>query len=214
MVIYTCKGGIAMTKRMIALLSVIFIAVLAVFFMSQTSLASKLTASASMKPHHYSKHEEKMLAVTNLDYKSNIIAYDVKAPNHAKEAYVKATYYEKGKAKQPLFSGGLTVSKEFDMFAITYKIDDDTHKVMFNVGSNDTSLGIEAEKPQKMNGYSFTGLEKKQTVKMNKTYPVAALFGDDGNGIRVAPLSTDDGEVVKELISSNPYVYLFTVEFK
>ncbi len=52
-----------------------------------------------------------------------------------------------------------------------------------------------------MNGYSFTGLEKKQTVKMNKTYPVA-------------PLSTDDGEVVKELISSNPYVYLFTVEFK
>lgn len=65
-----------------------------------------------------------------------------------------------------------------------------------------------------MNGYSFTGLEKKQKVKMNKTYPVAALFGDDGSGIRVAPLSTDDGEVVKELISSNPYVYLFTVEFK
>lgn len=49
---------------------------------------------------------------------------------------------------------------------------------------------------------------------MNKTYPVAALFGDDGSGIRVAPLSTDDREVVKELISSNPYVYLFTVEFK
>ncbi|MFF2443626.1 hypothetical protein [Priestia megaterium] len=50
---------------------------------------------------------------------------------------------------------------------------------------------------------------------MNKTYRVAALFGDDGSGIRVAPLSTDDdGEVVKELISSNPYVYLFTVEFK
>lgn len=65
-----------------------------------------------------------------------------------------------------------------------------------------------------MNGYSFTGLEKKQTVKMNKTYPVAALFGDDGSGIRVAPLSTDDEEVVKELISTNPYVYLFTVEFK
>ncbi|WP_260511525.1 hypothetical protein [Priestia megaterium] len=138
-----------MTKRMITLLSVIFIAVLAVFFMSQTSLASKLTASAFMKPHHYSKHEEKMLAVTNLDYKSNIIAYDVKTPSDAKEAYVKATYYEKGKAKEPLFSGGLTVSKEFDMFAITYKINDDTHKVMFNVGSNDTNLGIEAEKPKK-----------------------------------------------------------------
>ncbi|MED4027762.1 hypothetical protein P4672_16035 [Priestia megaterium] len=204
-----------MTKRTITLLSVIFIAVLAVFFMSQTSLAAKLTASAFMKPHHYySKHEEKMLAVTNLDYKSNIIAYDVKAPSDAKEAYVKATYYEKGKAKEPLFSGGLTVSKEFDMFAITYKIDDDAHKVMFNVGSNDTNLGIEAEKLKKMNSYSFTGLEKKQTVKMNKTYPVAALFGDDGSGILVAPLSTDDEEVVKELISSNPYVYLFTVEFK
>ncbi|MCM3641558.1 hypothetical protein M4D68_10450 [Priestia aryabhattai] len=205
-----------MTKRMIALLSVIFITVLAVFFMSQTSLslASKLTASGSIKPHHYSKHEEKMLSVTNLDFKGNIIAYDVKAPSSAKEAHVKATYYEKGKTKQPLFSGGLTVSKEFDMFAITYKIDDDTHKVMFNVGSNDTNLGIEEEKPQKMNGYSFTGLEKKQKVKMNKPYPVAALFGDDGSGIRVAPLSTDDGEVVKELISSNPYVYLFTVEFK
>lgn len=155
-----------------------------------------------------------MLSVTNLDFKSNIIAYDVKAPSGAKEAHVKATYYEKGKTKQPLFSGGLTVSKEFDMFAITYKIDDDTHKVMFNVGSNDTNLGIEEEKPKKMNGYSFTGLEKKQKVKMNKPYPVAALFGDDGSGIRVAPLSTDDGEVVKELISSNPYVYLFTVEFK
>ncbi|MBX9966887.1 hypothetical protein ACFW1J_03950 [Priestia aryabhattai] len=201
-----------MTKRMTALLSVVFIA--ALFFMSQTSLASKWTTSASIKPHHYSKHEEKMLAVTNLDYKSNIIAYDVKAPKGAKEAYVKATYYEKGKAKQPLFSGGLTVSKEFNMFAITYKIDDDTHKVMFNVGSNDTNLGIKAKKPKKMNGYSFTGLEKKQKVKMNKPYPVAALFGDDGSGIRVAPLSTDDGEVVKELISSNPYVYLFTVEFK
>ncbi|MCM3771078.1 hypothetical protein M3225_11300 [Priestia aryabhattai] len=203
-----------MTKRMIALLSVVFIAVLALFFISQTSLASKLVTSASIKSHHYSKHEEKMLAVTNLDYKSNIITYDVKAPNGAKEAHVKATYYEKGKAKKPLFLGGLTVSKEFDMFAITYRIDDDHHKVMFNVGSNDTNLGIEAEKPKKMNGYSFTGLEKKQTVKMNKTYPVAALFGDDGSGIRVAPLSTDDGEVVKELISSNPYVYLFTVEFK
>lgn len=214
MVICTYKGGNAMTKRMIALLSVIFIAVLAVFFMSQTSLASKLTASGSIKPHHYSKHEEKMLSVTNLDFKSNIIAYDVKAPSGAKEAHVKATYYEKGKTKQPLFSGGLTVSKEFDMFAITYKIDDDTHKVMFNVGSNDTNLGIEEEKPPKMNGYSFTGLERKQKVKMNKPYPVAALFGDDGSGIRVAPLSTDDGEVVKELISSNPYVYLFTVEFK
>lgn len=214
MVICAYKGGNAMTKRMIALLSVIFITVLAVFFMSQTSLASKLTASGSIKPHHYSKHEEKMLSVTNLDFKSNIIAYDVKAPSSAKEAHVKATYYEKGKTKQPLFSGGLTVSKEFDMFAITYKIDDDTHKVMFNVGSNDTNLGIEEEKPQKMNGYSFTGLEKKQKVKMNKPYPVAALFGDDGSGIRVAPLSTDDGEVVKELISSNPYVYLFTVEFK
>ncbi|MCJ7986068.1 hypothetical protein MUB16_22200 [Priestia sp. OVL9] len=95
-----------MTKRMIAVLSVIFIAVLAVFFMSQTSLASKLTASASMKPHHYSKHEEKMLAVTNLDYKSNIIAYDVKAPNHAKEAYVKATYYEKGKPNNLYFQEG------------------------------------------------------------------------------------------------------------
>ena len=201
-----------MAKRMTALLSVVFIA--ALFFMSQTSLASKWTTSASIKPHHYSKHEEKMLAVTNLDYKSNIIAYDVKAPKGAKEAYVKATYYEKGKAKQPLFSGGLTVSKEFNMFAITYKIDDDIHKVMFNVGSNDTNLGIEAKKPKKMNGYSFTGLEKKQKVKMNKPYPVAALFGDDGSGIRVAPLSTDDGEVVKELISSNPYVYLFTVEFK
>ncbi|WP_421535618.1 hypothetical protein [Priestia sp. D3YE.R1] len=203
-----------MTKRMIALLSVVFI--VALFFMSQTSLASKWTTSVSIKPHHYSKHEEKMLAVTNLDYKSNIIAYDVKAPNGVKEAYVKATYYEKGKAKQPLLSGGLTVSKEFDMFAVTYKIDDDTHKVMFNVGSNDTNLGIEAKKPKKMNGYSFTGLEKKQKVKMNKPYPVAALFGDgdDGSGIRVAPLSTDDGEVIKELISSNPYVYLFTVEFK
>ncbi|MEM4993992.1 MULTISPECIES: hypothetical protein [Priestia] len=41
-----------MTKRLIALLSAIFIAVLAVFFMSQTSLASKLTISASIKPHH------------------------------------------------------------------------------------------------------------------------------------------------------------------
>lgn len=47
MVICTHKGGIAMTKRMISLLSVIFIAVLAVFFMSHTSLALKLTASAS-----------------------------------------------------------------------------------------------------------------------------------------------------------------------
>lgn len=205
-----------MTKRMIALLSVIFITVLAVFFMSQTSLslASKLTASGSIKPHHYSKHEEKMLSVTNLDFKSNIIAYDVKAPSSAKEAHVKATYYEKGKTKQPLFSGGLTVSKEFDMFAITYKIDDDTHKVMFNVGSNDTNLGIEEEKPQKMNGYSFTGLEKKQKWKWINHIQFFALFGDDGSGIRVAPLSTDDGEVVKELISSNPYVYLFTVEFK
>ncbi len=59
MVIYTYKGGIAMTKRLIALLSAIFIAVLVIFLLSQTSLASKLTASASIKPHHYSKHEEK-----------------------------------------------------------------------------------------------------------------------------------------------------------
>ncbi|MFP7736022.1 hypothetical protein ACLHDF_21975 [Priestia aryabhattai] len=203
-----------MTKRTIALLSVFCIAVLTLFFMSQTSLASKLMTNASIKPHHYSKHEEKMLAVTNVDYKSNIIAYDVKSPNSAKEAYVKATYYENGKAKQPLFSGGLTISKEFDLFVITYRIDDDNQKVMFNVGNPDTNLGIEADKHQKMNGYSFTGLEKNQTVKMDKTYPVAALFGDDGSGARVAPLSTDDGEVIKELISSNPYVYLFTVEFK
>ncbi len=93
MVIYTYKGKSCYDQTMISSTKRHLYCSACLIFMSQTLIRHQiLTASASMKPHHYSKHEEKMLAVTNLTTKSNIIAYDLKLLI-AKEAYVKATYY-------------------------------------------------------------------------------------------------------------------------